>query len=695
MRKTLGASAFGLCILVASSFFWRPALRGWALLPAASYYDTFPWKYYRPIDLPEGRNVLSGDISAHTYPYVHYTITSLRERHVPLWNPWILSGAPFLANGESGVFDPVVVGAALLPVPVPHTFLLMAIARLALCGWFLWLWVRRLGGHYVGALLAGLSFMTCQFIVAWLEWPLTAAAIWIGLVLWAIEGVLQKRTHGVAWLSVSVALALTPGHIETSFHVFVWSLSYALLRVLLDPSLRRELRSMYGKIVGSALLGMLLAAPLLFPMAQYILQSSAFEVGRSDLGSASLSESIVYGVMGDPVVFRTSLSMLPALSSPIAFGTVHGLYSYRLPSTNFNEQFGYVSLVSTIVVLLNISAIWRHRTARLLVFLGIGAVLVSFRAPLFNFINYLPLFRLVANQRAHFLFALSIASCAGLMLPKRSMLFGIGLCLLVIADAYTWIPSQYPSLPAAYAYPETPEIQKAKEDAHGGRIIAPDWMFPPNSSMVYSLFDSRGYEIVRPRRYELLVGKYLTTRANYTLLFAPLTKVKPFLDLTATKIVFQDNPSESLRTWESGLPRAYLVSSVARVQSAQEALDKITHGFDYTKSALIESSTPGVVQGDGITQAEIVVDNPEEVHVQINAEHEGWLVLLDSFYEGWKADIDGEETTIYPANVAFRAVRIPQGTHSVRFIYDPWVFKAGVLVSVLTASLMLFMVRGT
>jgi uncharacterized membrane protein YfhO len=63
----------------------------------------------------------------------------------------------------------------------------------------------------------------------------------------------------------------------------------------------------------------------------------------------------------------------------------------------------------------------------------------------------------------------------------------------------------------------------------------------------------------------------------------------------------------------------------------------------------------------------------------------GPLVLTDTYFPGWKAFIDGKQAQIYRANYIHRMVVVPEGIHSVEFIYDPASFKAGGIISVIAA----------
>jgi uncharacterized membrane protein YfhO len=72
--------------------------------------------------------------------------------------------------------------------------------------------------------------------------------------------------------------------------------------------------------------------------------------------------------------------------------------------------------------------------------------------------------------------------------------------------------------------------------------------------------------------------------------------------------------------------------------------------------------------------------------ISANLSEEGYLVLTDAHYPGWRALTDGLEMPIYRADLLFRAVYLPAGQHRVEFVYDPLSFKLGAAIS-LTALL--------
>jgi uncharacterized membrane protein YfhO len=81
----------------------------------------------------------------------------------------------------------------------------------------------------------------------------------------------------------------------------------------------------------------------------------------------------------------------------------------------------------------------------------------------------------------------------------------------------------------------------------------------------------------------------------------------------------------------------------------------------------------------------------QEVTIDVKMENDGFLVLTDQCYPGWKAFIDGKETEIYPTDYTFRSIYMKKGSHTVRFVYDPMSYKAGKYISIATLLFLLGM----
>ena len=86
---------------------------------------------------------------------------------------------------------------------------------------------------------------------------------------------------------------------------------------------------------------------------------------------------------------------------------------------------------------------------------------------------------------------------------------------------------------------------------------------------------------------------------------------------------------------------------------------------------------------------------PERLQVVTDQTHAGFLVLNDSYFPGWRAWVDGQETPIIRANYLFRAVALPPGQHSVEFRYEPQSFLTGLRVTLGTAALTVMLLLGS
>jgi hypothetical protein len=90
---------------------------------------------------------------------------------------------------------------------------------------------------------------------------------------------------------------------------------------------------------------------------------------------------------------------------------------------------------------------------------------------------------------------------------------------------------------------------------------------------------------------------------------------------------------------------------------------------------------------------EFTESGANRVTMSVNAPQDSWLVLADTDYPGWEARVDGVETPIYRANLAFRAVQVDAGQHEVSFEYHPRWLLAGALVSAISLLIALLLYR--
>lgn len=238
-----------------------------------------------------------------------------------------------------------------------------------------------------------------------------------------------------------------------------------------------------------------------------------------------------------------------------------------------------------------------------------------------------------------------------------------------------------------------------------GAISVP---IPPNFAGVYGLRDAWCYTVSPPRRYQLLanalfpgasiVGNtfipplthveqlgqraldYMNVRAIVGFGAVPATLPAGIaLDATFGRAYVLDN--------QDALPRAFCAARALDVRA--DAPDSIrsrmlSAAFDPRAQVLIERDADFAHGGDVATLPTARVASDDRETLTIDLEGNGgaaWLVVLDTYADGWTAQVDGVDAPVLLADLAFRAVPIPAGAKQVVMRYAPRSVRIGVAVS--------------
>jgi hypothetical protein len=135
---------------------------------------------------------------------------------------------------------------------------------------------------------------------------------------------------------------------------------------------------------------------------------------------------------------------------------------------------------------------------------------------------------------------------------------------------------------------------------------------------------------------------------------------------------------------ERAAPRAFVVDQVEEVASVDAALAWVkSHPERLLDTAAVDTGldarpNPGAAHG---ASARVVDYQPMSVRTEVTAPGVVVLVLTDTYYPGWQAQLDGVATPLHRSHGAFRAVVVPAGTHRVDFRYEPGTFWQGVAIA--------------
>ena len=139
-----------------------------------------------------------------------------------------------------------------------------------------------------------------------------------------------------------------------------------------------------------------------------------------------------------------------------------------------------------------------------------------------------------------------------------------------------------------------------------------------------------------------------------------------------------------------GAARVRVVPVGRRVTDAEAAALLLEPGFDAARTVLLHDAPADIGPLAGAAAASAAADGGRaaiagETHdtltIEAAAPADAFLLLADTFYPGWSAEIDGRPVPIFRANLSVRAIQLPRGTHTVRFKYEMPGLSRGLTVS--------------
>lgn len=247
-----------------------------ALLALAALAPLLLWR------LAVAGQILQGpDAFAYFYPLYEYSADRLLEGQLPLWNPYLFLGAPFLANPQAGVFYPVHRLLASLPAPSLVSATLVLHYALAAAGMYLlvrlglgrgrWAAIAAAAVYAMSGLLgAQVEHVNQVEALAWL--PVQVLLLELGAVR---EGVPARRRRPLALAAAAItALQLFIGHTQAVYIAHATLLIYGALRPIWAVEDRSTLVRAWGRslafVAAMTVIGVGVAAVQLLPTLELI-----------------------------------------------------------------------------------------------------------------------------------------------------------------------------------------------------------------------------------------------------------------------------------------------------------------------------------------------------------------------------------------------------------------------------------------
>ncbi len=329
-----------------------------------------------------------------------------------------------------------------------------------------------------------------------------------------------------------------------------------------------------------------------------------------------------------------------------------------------------------------------------------------------------------------FLFAASVFGLSLLWITQMKKAAVALLIVLTVFDLLYFFNKFNPFVPPVLVFPNTTVTDWLQKNTAIDRF----WGYgtaaiPANIATQYHVFSPDGYDPLYPKQYgELITGSQNgrvsrrftnQTRSDakiapgygitdlpgnpYRLKLLELLGVRYILDRSengSTEVTFPATLFKEkaiLGDWrifefQYALPRAYLASSFEIYSSPEQFENRFFDpSFDPRETILLEEK-PGImpIANNSNGSLSITTYEPNKVIIETLSDSPKLLFLSDTYFPGWIATIDSQPTKIYRAFYAFRAVVVPEGSHSVSFTYQPQSFLLGTKVAII--SLILFAV---
>ncbi|MBI2863528.1 MAG: YfhO family protein [Chloroflexi bacterium] len=176
------------------------------------------------------------DLFTYFYPYRTYAAEILQSGHVPLWNPYIFAGVPFMANIQTAVFYPVNLAVYLLGLDAPHGVNLSILFHVFLAGLGMYAFAKvSIRLDHSSALVAAIVYMFSGFLSQQVgHINQQNAAAWIPTILLFFDLACRRKSVLFACLaSFAVGVQFLAGHSQESYLTLFTLGMYCLFQLVM------------------------------------------------------------------------------------------------------------------------------------------------------------------------------------------------------------------------------------------------------------------------------------------------------------------------------------------------------------------------------------------------------------------------------------------------------------------------------
>jgi Predicted membrane protein len=720
--------AMALCLLLLPLVFTgRALLTGRVYVPVELAYTSEPlWQLRAELGVPDPQNRMLSDIAFQMIPWREAVRRSVANGEWPLLNRFEGCGDVLAAESQPAAFSPFTLIALLLPAAASFGFTASIAFFLAALGAFLL--ARELQCSELASLLCATVFTFAAPIALQILWPLGFAWALLPLVMLATRRVVDSPSlRSGMTLVAALTLEVLAGHPETLLHVVAIGAVYGAFE-LLRRGHRQRGRAL-ACAISAGVIALLLSAIALLPF---------LEASRQTVEQRIRTEYFAPG----PLRIAAGLPRTALLSDLLPFAR-----------NSFRTFLMARAEAGSIALALAMFALWRARGRERWFFaiLGIVCLFASANAwPVAQLLHRLPLFNLALNDRLASAVPLCVAILAAFAVDAISdragggmvgLLVVMGVCasgmragtidvprftaelvplavaaivVLLIADRRIAVPlllvlvllqrtisdgALIPANDSRIAFPPLALFQPLKTIAEPFRIVATGPALFPNTATMYGLEDVRVMTAMTLGAYDETFPAW-GHRGGFGFNQVVDDLTRPMLSMLNVRfaVIRNDDPippgwrgvtsdhGSRLVENERVLARAFVPRNI-RIGVSNDVED-MSAATDFADRAWLD--LPGEAR-DAPNGPGSVVIRRRTLGFDLTAamEHDGFVVISEAAWNGWRAYVDGRPARIVRANHAFLGVFVPSGRHAVRVVYLPRSFVIGRMITFMTLAFLI------
>lgn len=687
----------------------------------------------------EGKTLVSVPVSPHVqdgggpyweiepvfylHHYFYFNIKSL-----PLWNPYQGIGLPLSAQAGSGSLCPLPFLASLCPSQLTLDFYM--IFRLFIAGFFMYLFLKEIKIGPFAAFIGSVFFMLSPPHISCINQIQLNTIVFTPAILYFLEkAMVYRRKRDWFITTIFIALAILGGNPEEIFLAMSLVTLYFIVRVFFG-SICSKVKCLRNYII-AVIIGLCMASYYLIPMIEYFNISNVS--GRSYSSGINLNLTNLLGI-----IFIDKIPSIPPTSLYLGiipfFLVLVAVFNFRnvTKSSRVYLIFSLIYISIFLSMLFNnpltwwmkdlpvISHMWWSKYSSTLFFaltipvvMGLNQLIKSrdfikrikfiliyaLLAFLFIFvIKYSPIKGGFEGNLILFYYLFFIIACIVLTL-KRNIVYTVLISLLVLVDLFLFMPRTH-----GYRQKELPfptalvHVKKLLEnDPSRVYVMGSSHVLEPNRSCMYQV-QVFGYSgILAPKRFDNFLNfcdtrgaTFSCTRRNLDYLGIKYVYCSrwPIFEKDLKEIYYDG--TDSIYENKMAFPRAFIVHRAERMidNGKDNILKRLKDpNFDLRHNIILEKDLPDSVlkcRGAPLkdnSSAHFINYTPNKILIKAEMENDGFLVLTDLFYPGWKAYVDGKRAEIYLTNYLVRSVYLTKGDHIVEFVYRPISFIIGVTIT--------------